>query len=173
MADVVLNSEVLLKMSQEVASPDGPGSSRWDGVGEHTKRVNDAVIEALRANGGKLPGELVDMPCLILTATGARTGKRRTNPLTYQILEGRVLVVASMGGSVRNPPWFHNLVRNPEVTVELDGETFPARAVVTRSRDRDELFARLAANIPTWGAYQERTARRIPVVELIRIGDPS
>ena len=78
-----------------------------------------------------------------------------------------------MGGSVRNPPWFHNLVRNPEVTVELDGETFPARAVVTGGRDRDELFARLAANIPTWGAYQERTARRIPVVELIRIGDPS
>ncbi len=74
-----------------------------------------------------------------------------------------------MGGSVRNPPWYHNLVKNPEVTVELNGETYQAEAVVTQGADRDELFRRVCENIAQFAEYQERTERTIPVVELKRL----
>lgn len=164
-----LNMAELMKMSDEVASDDGPGSNSWDGEGAHTKRVNNAVMETLRSNNGKLTGELQEMPAIIITTTGAKSGKRRTVPLVYQIFDDRLVITASMGGNVRNPPWFHNLVHNPEVTVELDGETFQARAVVTHDQDRDDLFRRVCENMPTFAGYQERTNRVIPVVELKRI----
>lgn len=164
-----LNYSEIMKMSAEVAADDGPGSSGWKGEGSQTARVNDAVMEALRQNNGKLSGELAELPCIIITTTGAKSGKRRPIPLAYQRIDGRVVIIASMGGSVRNPPWYHNLVANPEVTVELDGETYQARAVVTEAQDRDDLFGKICENIPTFGEYQARTERTIPVVELVRI----
>jgi deazaflavin-dependent oxidoreductase (nitroreductase family) len=164
-----LNMSELMKMSAEVAADDGPGSSTWNVEGTITQRVNDTVMEALRQNQGKLPGELAEMPCVIITTTGAKSGKPRTVPLAYQSLDDRILIIASMGGSVRNPPWFHNLVQNPEVTVELGGETYQAKAIVTEGADRDGLFGRICTNIPTFAAYQERTERVIPVVELKRL----
>ena len=74
-----------------------------------------------------------------------------------------------MAGNVRNPPWYHNLVKNPEVTVELNGETYQARAIVTEGQDRDDLFRRICENMPVFGEYQQRTKRQIPVVELQRL----
>ncbi len=67
-----------------------------------------------------------------------------------------------------NPPWFYNLVKNPEVFVEKDGESFLAIAVVTEGEDRDYLFQKICENEPTFGAYQARTDRVIPVIELQR-----
>jgi deazaflavin-dependent oxidoreductase (nitroreductase family) len=130
-------------------------------------------MENLRNNKGKLTGELQAMPFIIITTKGAKTGKRRTVPLAYQILNDRLLIIASMGGNIRNPPWFYNLVRNPEVTVELSGETFQATAVVTEGQDRDYLFRQICENIPTFAGYQARTKRVIPVVELQPLAERS
>ena len=74
-----------------------------------------------------------------------------------------------MAGNVRNPPWYHNLVKNSEVMVELNGETYQARAIVTEGQDRDDLFRRICANMPNFEEYQQRTERVIPVVELQRL----
>lgn len=164
-----LDWAALLKMSAEVVADDGPGSSGWNGKGSVTESVNDAVMASLRENQGKVPGELEDLPLIIITTTGAKSGKRRPIPLAYQILDDRLLLIASMGGSVRNPPWYHNLVKNPEATVELNGETYQAQAVVTQGQDHDDLFRRICENMPVFGEYQERTARQIPVVELKRL----
>ena len=73
-----------------------------------------------------------------------------------------------MGGAKRNPPWFHNLLANPEVLVEKDGESFEATATVAEGADRDSLFASICERMPVFATYQERTSRTIPVVELIR-----
>jgi deazaflavin-dependent oxidoreductase (nitroreductase family) len=73
-----------------------------------------------------------------------------------------------MGGASRNPPWFHNLVKYPDVQIEKDGETFSARAVVTQGEDRDRLFQIVCDNLAVFSTYQARTERIIPVVELIR-----
>ena len=89
-------------------------------------------------------------------------------PLAYHEVGGRLLIIASMGGAKRNPPWFHNLVANPEVLVEKDGESFSAIAIVTSGEDRDVLYESVCAALPPFAEYQARTERVIPVVELIR-----
>lgn len=105
---------------------------------------------------------------LIVTTTGAKSGEPRPVPLAYQVVEGRVLVIASMGGAKRNPPWFHNLRANPTVVVERDGETYSATAVITEGADRTHLFEQICANFPVFADYQKRTERTIPVIELVR-----
>ncbi|HEY5647602.1 MAG TPA: nitroreductase family deazaflavin-dependent oxidoreductase [Pseudomonadales bacterium] len=148
-------------LAGEIRSPGGPG--------EVTRRFNETLIEEFRANAGVLSGELATSRFLLLTTTGARSGKRRTTPLAYIPVEGRILVIASKGGAATHPAWYPNLVAHPEVTVELGAETYQALAVVIEGAERDRLYAEVAARIPTFADYQRRTDRVIPVVELRRI----
>ncbi len=108
------------------------------------------------------------MPALIITTTGSKTGEKRAVPLGYQLVDDRLLVIASMAGAKRNPPWFTNLVKTPEVFVEKDGESFLANAIVTEGDDRNYLFQKICEGEPTFAEYQARTDRVIPVVELQR-----
>ena len=158
----------LQNLTQEVLSDDGPGSDNWQAASSATQRINERFMHALRENNGKVPGELHDLPGLIITTIGAKSGEKRAVPLAYHEAEGRLLIIASMGGAKRNPPWFHNLVANPEVLVEKDGESFTATAVVTTGEDRDALFESVCAALPPFAEDQARTARVIPVVELKR-----
>ncbi len=123
---------------------------------------------SLRENNGKVPGELEALHALIITTTGVKTGQKRAVPLGYQVVDGRLVIVASMGGAKRNPPWFYNLAKTPEVFVEKDGESFLATAIVTEGDDRNYLFQKICEGIPTFAEYQARTERVIPVVELQR-----
>lgn len=169
MSNVQIGFADLLKMGDEVRANDGPGSKDWNPSGSETQRVNEAYMRALRENGGKVPGELSAIPSLIITTVGAKTGEKRSVPLACQVIDGRLVIVASMGGAQRNPPWFHNLVKNPDVVVEKDGETFKARAVVTEGDDRTYLYNKVAEVLPAFKDYQARTDRVIPVVELKRV----
>jgi deazaflavin-dependent oxidoreductase (nitroreductase family) len=129
----------------------------------HTR--NQAVIDQLRANGGKNE----TMTLLILTTTGAKSGKPFTTPLAYLRDGDRLLVFASKGGDPKHPDWYLNLVANPEVTVEADGETFKARATSLQGEERDRLYAKQVAASPVFGDYEKKTTRVIPVVALERI----
>lgn len=166
--DKPITMEDINQLALEISAADGPGSEAWDEQNTHTQRVNEAVMAGLRANQGKIPGELEGVPALILTTVGAKSGKQRAVPLACQEIDGRLVIIASMGGAPRNPPWFHNLLKTPEVQVEKDGETFTARAVVTEGDDRDSLFQTVCSKLPVFSSYQARTERVIPVVELIR-----
>ena len=160
----------LLKMSDEVKSTDGPGTKNWAADGSETKRVNDLFMRALRENNGKVPGELEALPGLIITTTGAKSGEKRAVPLAYQTIDGRLVIIASMAGADRNPPWFYSLVKNPEVQVEMNGESFKATAMVAQGADRTHLYQKVAEALPAFKEYQTRTTRVIPVIELKRIG---
>ena len=131
---------------------------------------NQKLIAEYRANGGKVNGRFAGAPLLLLTTTGARSGQPRTAPLAYTTDGDRLVVIASKGGAPTNPDWFHNLLANPEVTVELGAERFPARAVVPDGEERDRLFDQMAGQMPGFADYQRRTTRRIPVVVLERVG---
>ena len=161
-----LGWEDLNKLTAEVIDPNGPGSANWRAEGSETQRVNDDLMRALRENGGTVPGELEHVPMLIITTTGAKTGQSRAVPLAYQVIGDRLSIIASMGGADRHPPWYHNLVANPAVAVEKDGETFAALAKVTTGADRDRLFQIICENFPVFADYQARTSRVIPVIEL-------
>ena len=127
------------------------------------KDMNDRVLDEFRRNEGRVSGGI---PVLLLTHTGARSGKTYTTPLAYSRDGGRYVVIASMGGSPVNPQWFRNVARNPAVTLEVGRERFPARAQIPEEAERARLFAAQAAAYPSanFDGYAKFTARTIPVV---------
>ena len=130
---------------------------------------NQQVISEFRANQGKVGGQLANMPVLLLTTTGAKSGRTLTKPLVYTTDGDRLVVLASFAGGPKNPPWYHNLVANPVATVELGSERFRVRAAVTAGEERQRLFDRQAAQMPIVAEYQQKTTRQIPVIVLKRI----
>jgi deazaflavin-dependent oxidoreductase (nitroreductase family) len=130
---------------------------------------NRRIIEEFRANGGKVGGPFAGAPLLLLTTTGARTGRSHTTPVMYTDDGDRLLVYASKGGAPTNPAWYHNLVASPRVTVEVGTERFEADATVITGEERDRLYNRHAERYPGFAEYQEKTSRTIPVVALTRV----
>ena len=127
---------------------------------------NRRLIEDFRADGGASVG---DRPLLLLTTRGRRSGEPRTSPVMYVRDGDRLMVIASNNGATEDPQWYRNLIAEPDVTVELPGETFPARAIPLSGEDYDRQWARICEQFPFFVEHQQRAgARRIPVVELTR-----
>ena len=128
---------------------------------------NRAVIEEFRANDGKVGGPFEGAPVLLLTATGAKSGERRTTPVMYLPDGERMVIFASFGGAPTNPAWYHNLVANPSASVEVGPETVEVDAVETSGEERDRLFRRQAELYPQFAEYEQKTTRQIPVIALV------
>lgn len=103
---------------------------------------------------------------LILVTRGRKTGRPVETPLTYVSDGGRHYVVASFFGSDQEPGWFRNLVRDPDVEVEIGGIRERRRARVLPVRESAPIWPKLLAVWPAYARYQKRTRRRIPIVEL-------
>jgi len=131
---------------------------------------NRAIIDEFRANGGKVGGPFEGAPVLLLTATGAKSGERRTTPVMYLPDGERMVIFASKAGAPTNPAWYHNLLANPSATVEVGPETVEVDAVVTSGEERDRLFDRQAELYPQFADYAQKTTRQIPVIALQRRG---
>ena len=80
-------------------------------------------------------------------------------------------VFASFAGSPKHPDWFHSLVANPDVTIEVGSETIPARARVTDGDARETIWSAQKDRITVFAGYEEKAApREISVVLLERRG---
>jgi F420H(2)-dependent quinone reductase len=112
--------------------------------------------------GAKLPGSRA--PICLFTTTGRRTGLARTNPLLYLEDGERVVVVASVGGMSKHPEWYLNVLANPKVTVEIDGDAQAMLALTATPIEKAALWPRLVEMYKRFDKYQARTARDIPVV---------
>jgi deazaflavin-dependent oxidoreductase (nitroreductase family) len=133
------------------------------------KQFNEGVIKDFRANGGKVGGQMENIPLLLVTMKGAKSGRTITLPLAYSKDGNRFVVIASYAGAPHNPSWYHNLVAHPDVTIELGGEKVPAKASVAQSAERDRLFKQQADQLPIFNEYQQKTTRRIPVIVIERV----
>jgi deazaflavin-dependent oxidoreductase (nitroreductase family) len=136
---------------------------------ESVKDWNASVITEFRANQGKVGGPFEGAPVLLLHTKGAKSGEERINPMMYLDYEGKRYVFASYAGAPTNPDWYHNLVANPTVTVELGTETFEATATPVSLEERDRIYPVQVERAPGFGEYELKTTRKIPVVELVRI----
>ncbi|OBG56327.1 nitroreductase [Mycobacterium sp. E3298] len=110
--------------------------------------------------------EIFDRPVVLLTVTGAKSGKKRYVPLMRVENDGRYAIVASKGGAPEHPLWYFNLQANPEVTLQ-DGE----RVVTLRARElegaeREDWWQRAVEAYPPYAEYQTKTTRQIPVFVL-------
>ena len=128
---------------------------------------NDAVIEEFRANAGKVRA-FARQPLLLLTHTGAKTSAKRTNPVAYFRDGDRYVIVASKGGAPTNPDWYHNLLANPEATIEVGTDTFAVRAEPASTEERERLWRMITSKNPAFAEYERKTSRTIPVVILER-----
>jgi deazaflavin-dependent oxidoreductase (nitroreductase family) len=129
---------------------------------------NRLIIEEFRANKGNVGGGFAGRPLLLLTTQGRKTGETRINPLMHLPDGDRWIVFASKGGAPKSPDWYHNLVANPLVTLEIGTETFEAEATEVTGEERDLLYARQAQLYPVFAEYETKTTRKIPVIAMSR-----
>ena len=128
-----------------------------------------ALIVDFRAHHGEVTsGPYAGRPVLLLTTTGAKSGRPRLTPVVYSRDGDRYVIGGSKGGSASHPGWYFNLVADPVVTVEVGGESFEARATVAEGAERDRLFGVHAAANPNFDDYQRRTTRVLPMIVLER-----
>ena len=130
---------------------------------------NNKVIEEFRANGGKVGGQFAGAAMVLLTTKGAKSGKTYVHPLVYSKDGDRYVLIASFAGAPKHPSWYHNIVANPTVTLEIGNEKFQAKAKVTSGEERERLYNAQAAIMPFFNDYRKKTSRQIPVVALTRI----
>src|SRR6476660_4671039 len=130
--------------------------------------LNRRTIEEFRANGGKVGGFFTGLPLLLLHHVGAKSGVERVNPLAYQQVGDSVAVFASKGGSPTHPDWFHNLVANPDVKVEIGTDSYSGRARVATGAERGRIWEAQKAKLPQFAEYEAKAGREIPVVVIER-----
>jgi deazaflavin-dependent oxidoreductase (nitroreductase family) len=105
---------------------------------------------------------------LLLTTKGRKSGEERIAPLIFREHDGDYLIVASKGGAPQPPAWYVNLAADPNVTVQVKGDRFPARARVAEGEERERLWPLMTEVWPDYDAYQRKTDRQIPIVVLER-----
>lgn len=129
--------------------------------------LHDKIYKATNGRiGHRVPGM---PPNLLLHTVGAKTGKERTNTLTYAKDGDDYLVVASKGGSPKAPGWYHNVKANPEVEIHVGSRRFAvtARPVLPDSLDYARLWKLVNKNNANrYVEYQKKTSRPIPVIVL-------
>ncbi len=131
-----------------------------DWVAEHIKRY-----VATNGEDGHL---WRDVPTLLLTTRGRRSGKLRRTALIYGQDGDRYLIVASKGGAPQHPLWYENLSAEPTVEVQVKADKFRARARTAGPDEKARLWPIVTRIWPAYDEYQTKTDRDIPVIILER-----
>jgi deazaflavin-dependent oxidoreductase (nitroreductase family) len=131
---------------------------------------NNTLIEDFRRNRGRVTiPPFTGRDLLLLTTHGARTNEDRVAPVMFGRDGDRYFVIASKGGAPTHPAWYLNILANPDVTLEVGGETFQAKATVAEGAERRRLYDAMVAVAPQFAEYERNTDREIPVVVLERV----
>jgi deazaflavin-dependent oxidoreductase (nitroreductase family) len=130
---------------------------------------NSEIIDEFRANGGKVGGPFEGATLLLLHTTGAKSGKKRINPVMTFDFDGKLLIVGSYAGADVDPAWLHNLRAHPDAHIEIGTDAYDVRARELPADERDAVYPRIVEQAPGFGGYQSKTDRIIPVIELQRI----
>jgi deazaflavin-dependent oxidoreductase (nitroreductase family) len=131
--------------------------------------MNRSIIAEFRENAGKVGGRFEAASILLLHSTGAKSGAERINPLAYQPVGDAHVVFASKAGAPTNPDWYHNLVANPDSSIEVGTETIEVRARVAAGDEREQIWSTQKQNNAVFAGYESKAGNRtIPVVILER-----
>lgn len=127
---------------------------------------NNGITEEFRANGGKVGGPFQDADLLLLTTTGAKSGKPRLSPLAYFRIDGKLIIVGSFAGADNNPAWVHNLRAHPSAHIEIGTDAYDVTSRELTPEERADVFPKIAAAAAVFTEYQAKTSRLIPLFEL-------
>ncbi len=130
-----------------------PSTSEW---------VRDQV-ETIMSTGTTASVDIRGLPVVMMTMTGATSGKVRRVPVMRVEHDGVYAAVASKGGAPDDPAWYANLVANPEATLQDGTKEWPVRARIIEGPEREEWWTRCVAAFATYAEYEQKTDRTIPV----------
>lgn len=120
-------------------------------------------VQTYRLTGGRVWNTMNGFPICLVTMTGAKSGKVKTIALMYTAHGDDVLLVASLGGSPKNPVWYHNFKKNPDIEIQVGGSHRKMRAREASAAERPALWPLCVASYPPFAEYQTRTTRQIPI----------
>ena len=135
-----------------------PSTQQW---------VRDQV-EAYESSGGTEGTTMREMPVVLLTMVGAKSGRLRKVPLMRVEHDGAYAAIASMGGAPRNPTWYANLVQHPGLELQDGPSKWDMNAREVTGDERAAWWDRAVAAYPDYADYQLKTERQIPVFVLER-----
>ena len=130
------------------------------------QEFTQAQVHAYRLSGGRLAGTYRGRPVLLLDHVGRKSGKKRTSPLIYARDGDALVVVASKGGSHKDPLWWLNLKERPETTVQVGSDKREVTARQATPEEKERVWPVLVGIYPPYEDYQRRTSRDIPVIVL-------
>jgi deazaflavin-dependent oxidoreductase (nitroreductase family) len=134
----------------------GPGSAFFAPV---LHRVDRPVFRLTR--GRATLGSLVSgLPVVMLTTTGARSGRPRTVPLLGLPTADGLAVIASNWGRDRPPAWDANLRADPAASIAIGRHRRRVRAVEAEGERRERIWRTGLEVYPGWSQYATRAGGR-------------
>ena len=134
------------------------------------KAANSVHVALYRRSKGKLGNKMANLPVLLITTYGRKSGKPHTNPVVYLEAGQDYIVSASAGGMDWHPGWYRNLKARPEAKIEIGDKTYNVQAVITGGEERKRGYERFKAASSNFSKYEKSTSREIPVIILTPIG---
>jgi F420H(2)-dependent quinone reductase len=136
-------------------------------AGRRSTKVHVAIYRRTRGKmGGNLPG-WPRVRIALVDHTGAKTGTKRTSPLMYHEHGDAIVVAGTKAGQPSHPAWFHNLMANPDTTIQIGSEAREVHARLATGEERDQLWKKMVAIYPGYDFYERNAkGRTIPVVIL-------
>ena len=113
-------------------------------------------------------GKFGELPSLVLTTVGSKSGLERKTPLAYfPAGDGSWLIVASYAGAAKNPSWYYNLAAHPDrVSIEFGGRSESVVAEQLHGAERDAAWRQITAASKRFADYQSKTDRELPIIRL-------
>ena len=130
------------------------------------KAANGLHVGLYRMSGGKFANKIANLPILLITTFGRKSGKPFTNPVVY-LKEGQdYLVAATNGGADTDPGWYLNLKTRPEAKIEVGNTTFTVQAMIAKGEERTRLYEKFKTASSNFVKYENSTSRVLPVIRL-------
>ncbi len=134
------------------------------------KAANDLHVALYRKSRGKFANKIANLPILLITTFGRKSGNPYTNPVVY-IEDGQdYLVSATAGGVDWDPAWYLNLKANGNAKIQVGDMAYNVQATIAESEERTRLYEKFKAASSNFAKYEQGTSRVLPVIRLTPIG---
>jgi deazaflavin-dependent oxidoreductase (nitroreductase family) len=127
------------------------------------KTMSRSHVFLNRITAGKMFNTLAGDEVCFVTMTGAKSGRVMTMPLMYVPYDDGILLVASLGGAPKNPVWYYNIAKNPDITVLHRGKQMTLRARLATADEKTILWPLCDNSYAPYADYRARTDRDIPI----------
>lgn len=115
-----------------------------------------------RLTGGRItvPGLFTGAPVIVLTTTGAKSGRLRTMPVVGVPHGDDLAVVGTNYAQPRNPGWVYNLQAHPDAQVTWREVTMSVRARAASPQEAEQVWRNAGDVYRGFSAYRSRIHHR-------------